>query len=56
LTIPVIIYTTSQDVDEYRELKKMDALHFMSKPRDAEEIYYLVALALEEYLFAVRNK
>jgi hypothetical protein len=30
--------------------KKLDALHFMSKPRNAEEIYYLVALALEEYL------
>ncbi|MEO5594102.1 MAG: response regulator [Chitinophagaceae bacterium] len=56
LTIPVIIYTTSKDIDESRELKKMGALHFMTKPRDAEEIYYPVAVVLEEYLFSARNK
>jgi DNA-binding NtrC family response regulator len=55
--IPVIIYTTSKDVKESRELKEMGAFHFISKPSNADEIYYLVSFALEEHLNAsTRNK
>jgi DNA-binding NtrC family response regulator len=46
--IPVVIYTTSRDVQEAQELKKMGALYFVSKPSNPEEIYYLVAFVLEE--------
>ena len=48
--IPVIIYTTSRVVEESIELKKMGAVHFMSKPANADEIYYLIAMMIEEYL------
>lgn len=54
--IPVIIYTTSREVEESKELKKMGAFHFISKPGNAEEIYYLVSVALEEHLAASRRK
>lgn len=55
--IPVIIYTTSKDVEESKELKKMGAFHFISKPGNPEEIYYLVSFAVEEHLFdSRRNK
>lgn len=50
--IPVIIYTTSKDVEESKKLKEMGAYHFISKPSNAEEIYYLVSFALEEQLIA----
>lgn len=53
--IPVIIYTTSKDIEESKALKKMGAFHFISKPGDAEDIYYVVAVALEEYMIAARN-
>lgn len=46
--IPVIIYTTSKNVEESIELRKMGACHFMTKPRNAEEIYYLASFILEE--------
>jgi DNA-binding NtrC family response regulator len=49
--IPIIIYTTSRNVEESKELKDMGAVHFISKPRDAAEIYYLVSVVLEEQLF-----
>ena len=48
--IPVIIYTTSKDVEESKELKELGAYHFISKPRNAEDIYYLVSIVLEEHL------
>ena len=55
--IPVIIYTTSKNVEESKELKQMGALHFISKPSNADEIYYLISFALEEQLNAsARNK
>ena len=54
--IPVVVYTTSKDVEEARELKKMGAFHFMSKPRDADEIYYIVAVVLEEFRLAAGAK
>lgn len=49
-SIPVVIYTTSKDVDESKELRKLGAVHFISKPSDPEEIYYVVSFVLEEQL------
>lgn len=46
--IPVIIYTTSREVTESVELKEMGAVHFISKPSNPEELYYLISFALEE--------
>lgn len=48
--IPVYIYTTSKEVEESKELKEMGAFHFITKPNNDDEIYYLVAFALEEQL------
>jgi CheY-like chemotaxis protein len=31
-SIPVIIYTTSRDVEEAKELQELGAVHFISKP------------------------
>jgi DNA-binding NtrC family response regulator len=53
--IPVIIYSTSKVVEESVEMKKMGALHFMSKPGDASEIYYLVSVVIEEHLNSLRK-
>lgn len=47
-SIPVIIYTTSKDVDEAKELSELGAVHFISKPSDPDEIYYIVSFVLEE--------
>jgi DNA-binding NtrC family response regulator len=52
--IPVIIYTTSKVVEESIELKKMGAVHFISKPGNAEEIYYLLSIMVEEYTNSFR--
>jgi DNA-binding NtrC family response regulator len=49
-SIPVIIYTTSKDVEEAKELRELGAVHFISKPSDPEEIYYIVSFVLEEQL------
>ncbi|RYF96275.1 MAG: response regulator [Chitinophagaceae bacterium] len=46
--ISVIIYTTSNNVEESRELSEMGACHFMTKPRNADEIYYLASYILSE--------
>lgn len=46
--IPVIIYTTSKEVQDSEELQELGALHFISKPNDPEEIYYMLSLVLEE--------
>ncbi|HTE12300.1 MAG TPA: response regulator [Chitinophagaceae bacterium] len=53
--IPVIIYTTSKLVEESIELKKMGAFHFISKPGNADEIYYLVSVMIEEHLNSLRK-
>jgi DNA-binding NtrC family response regulator len=53
--IAVLIYTTSKDLEESKMLKEMGAFHFISKPANATEIYYLVAVVLEEHLFASGN-
>jgi DNA-binding NtrC family response regulator len=46
--IPVIVYTTSGEVDESVALKKMGAAHFMTKPTSPDEIYYMLSVVLEE--------
>lgn len=46
--VPVIVYTTSRDVRESVELKRMGAAHFMSKPVSPEDVYYMVSLVLGE--------
>lgn len=48
--IPVYIYTTSRELEESRDLKRIGASHFISKPNNEEEIYYLVACAVEDQL------
>ena len=55
-TIPVIIYTTSNDVEESNYLKEMGAVYFMSKPSNPQELYYLVSFVLEEQLRASPKK
>ena len=55
--IPVIIYTTSREVEESKELYEMGAVHFVSKPSNSEEIYYVISHVLEEQLCNLkRNK
>lgn len=54
-SIPVIIYTTSKDLEESKELRELGAVHFISKPSDPEEIYYVVSFVLEEQLNILRN-
>jgi len=48
--IPVIIYTTSREVCESEALVSLGAVHFVTKPSDPEEIYYLLSVVLEEQL------
>lgn len=49
-SIPVVIYTTSNDVEEAKELQDLGAVHFISKPSNPDEIYYIVSFVLEEQL------
>lgn len=46
--IPVFIYTTSREVEESEELQNLGAVHFITKPTDPEEIYYVLSLVLDE--------
>jgi CheY-like chemotaxis protein len=46
--VPVIIYTTSTNVNDAKELADTGATHFISKPTNPEEVYYLVSHALNE--------
>lgn len=46
--IPVIIYTTSREVEKSIALKKLGAAHFVSKPVNPEEIYYLICSVIEQ--------
>jgi CheY-like chemotaxis protein len=46
--IPVFVYTTSTDVKDSVELKKMGAVHFISKPVDPSDIYYILSVVLDE--------
>lgn len=47
-SIPVIVYTTSGDVKESIELKRLGATHFMTKPVSPDEVYYMVSFVLGE--------
>jgi DNA-binding response OmpR family regulator len=53
--IPVIIYTTSKELEDSKELKEMGAIHFISKPANPEEVYFVVSFALEEQWKAASN-
>ena len=53
--IPVVIYTTSREVEESRELNEMGAFHFISKPRNADEIFYLISFVMDEHANALRR-
>ncbi len=46
--VPVIVYTTSRDVIESMELKRLGAAHFMSKPVAPDDVYYMVSFVLGE--------
>jgi FixJ family two-component response regulator len=46
--IPVFIYTTSTDVKDSIELRETGAVHFISKPADPGDIYYILSVVLEE--------
>lgn len=48
--IPVILYTTSNEVEESEELLSLGAVRFITKPANTEEIYYVIAQVLEEQL------
>jgi CheY-like chemotaxis protein len=46
--IPVFIYTTSTDAKDSVELKQMGAVHFISKPVDPGDVYYILSVVLDE--------
>jgi CheY-like chemotaxis protein len=46
--IPVFIYTTSMDVNDSIELKKKGAVHFITKPANPSDIYYILSVVLYE--------
>ena len=46
--IPVVIYTTSREPLESENLHDLGAVHFISKPTDPDEIYYVLSMVLEE--------
>ncbi len=46
--IPVFIYTTSREVKDSIELKKDGAVHFISKPDNPSDIYYILSMVLYE--------
>ena len=46
--IPVIIYTTSDYVEDSKELINTGATHFITKPANPEEIYYILSMILNE--------
>lgn len=47
-TVPVIIYTTSIDADNSEELMKEGATHFITKPTNPEEIFYILSMILDQ--------
>ena len=46
--IPVIICTGSNDIATAIELKKMGAVHFITKPWDLNELYYILSAVFDE--------
>ena len=53
--IPVFIYTTSREVMDSINLKENGAVHFISKPADPAEIYYILSAVLNEKWHAVKS-
>lgn len=53
--IPIVIYTTSREVTESKELKEMGAVYFITKPSNADEIYYLISFVLNEQWSILQN-
>jgi DNA-binding NtrC family response regulator len=53
--IPVIIYTTSKAVEESKELRDLGAFYFISKPTNADEIYYLISFVMDEQAKVLRS-
>ena len=47
LHIPIIVFTTSREVKDANELIQIGASHFISKPVNPDEIYYLIAAVIE---------
>lgn len=48
LDTPVFIYTTSDDVQAAKDLRKMGAVHFITKPLNPSEVYYILSVVLTE--------
>lgn len=46
--LPVLIYTTSDYVDDSIALLDEGATHFITKPSNPEEIYYILSMILDE--------
>ena len=46
--VPVIVYTTSREVKDSIELKRLGAAHFMSKPVHPDDVYYMLSFVLGE--------
>ena len=46
--LPVIIFTTSNEVENSEDLTESGATHFVTKPTNPEEIYYLISMVLTE--------
>lgn len=46
--IPVIVYTTSSNVTDSQEFQKAGAIHFITKPTDPDEIYYILYTVIHE--------
>ena len=46
--IPVIIFTTTREVAISKNLKEMGASHFMSKPTNIDDIYFLISHVLND--------
>lgn len=54
--IPVVIYSTSTEVSDSDELKRLGAARFISKPNSPEEIYYILSVVLEEEITNLGKK
>ena len=46
--LPVIIYSTSDDIEDSKNLTASGATHFVTKPTNPSEIYYLISMVLSE--------
>ena len=46
--IPVIVYTTSANETDSKEFQQAGAIHFITKPTDPAEIYYILYTVIHE--------